>query len=147
MLPSQYSHAESSNLISGSLQYLSSGYQHCSKNSEPIYPNSNESAYLWSVSDGPYICHLTASLQHVTYIPDVQAGLRKGRGTRDQIANICWVIEKAREFQKKTSASLAILKPLTAWSTTNCGKFLKRWQHQSTYLPPEKTVCRSRSNS
>ena len=101
MLPSQYSHAESSNLISGSLQYLSSVYQHCSKNSEPIYPNSNESAYLWSVSDGPYICHLTASLEHVTYIQDVQAGLRKGRGTRDQIANICWVIENAREFQKK----------------------------------------------
>ena len=53
--------------------------------------------------------------------PDVQAGFRKGRGTRDQIANICWVIEKAREFQKKTSTSalLTMPKPLTVWITTN----------------------------
>ena len=50
-------------------------------------------------------------------IPDVQAGFRKGRGTREQIANICWIIEKAREFKKiSTSASLIMLKPLTGWS-------------------------------
>ena len=66
-------------------------------------------------------------------IPDVQAGFRKGRGTRDQITNICWIIEKAREFQKNTtSASLTMLKPLTLWVTTNYGKFLKRWEHQTT---------------
>ena len=60
-------------------------------------------------------------------IPDGQAGFRKGRGIRDQIANICWIIQKAREFQEKTStsASLTMLKPLTVWITTNCGKFLK----------------------
>ena len=53
-------------------------------------------------------------------LPDVQAGFRKGRGTRDQIANICWIIEKAREFtQTSTSASLTMLKPLTVWTTTN----------------------------
>ena len=47
-------------------------------------------------------------------IPDVQAGFRKGRGTRDQIANICWIIKKEREFQKKsTSALLTLPKPLT----------------------------------
>ena len=63
-------------------------------------------------------------------IPDVQAGFRKGRGTRDQIANICWIIEKAREFWKKTSASLTMLKPLTVWITTNCGKFFNRWEYQ-----------------
>ena len=59
-------------------------------------------------------------------LPDIQAGFRKGRGTRDQIANICWIIEKARKFQKKTStsASLTMLKPLTVWITTHCGKFL-----------------------
>ena len=58
---------------------------------------------------------------------DVQAGFRKGRGTRDQIANICWTIEKAREFKKKSSsASLTTLKSLTVLITTNCGKFLKR---------------------
>ena len=57
--------------------------------------------------------------------PDVQAGFRKGRGTRDQIANIRWIIEKAREFQKKTSVSalLTMPKPLTVWITINCGKF------------------------
>ena len=52
-------------------------------------------------------------------LPDVQAGFRKGRGTRDQIANIRWIIEKAREFQKNT---YFLPKPLTMWITTNCGK-------------------------
>ena len=57
-------------------------------------------------------------------LPDVQAGFRKGRGTRDLIANIHWIIEKAREFQKTpTFASLTMLKPLAVWITTNCGKF------------------------
>jgi len=67
-------------------------------------------------------------------IPDVQAGFRKGRGTRDQIANICWIIEKAREFQKKTPTSvlLTMQNPLTVWITTNCRKFLKRWEYQTT---------------
>ena len=60
-------------------------------------------------------------------LPDIQAGFTKGRGTRDQIANICWITEKAREFQKtSTSALLTTPKPLTVWTTTNCGKFLKR---------------------
>ena len=58
-------------------------------------------------------------------LPDVQAGFRKGRGTRDQIANIRWIIKKAREFQKKISISalLTMPKPLTVWITVNCGKF------------------------
>ena len=56
-------------------------------------------------------------------LPDVQAGFRKGRGTRDQLANICQVIEKAKEFQKKTSALSTLPKPLTVWITINCGKF------------------------
>ena len=56
--------------------------------------------------------------------PDVQAGFRKGRGTRDQIANICWIMEKAREFQKASISSLLTMpKPLTVWITINCGKF------------------------
>ena len=149
-------------------------------------------------------------------LPDVQAGFRKGRGTRDQIANICWIIEKAREFQKniyfsfidyakafdcvdhnkmwkilkemgipdhftcllrnlyeeaivrtgqgtigtcngnptsagswkkqessrKTSISavLTMPKPLTVWITTICGKFLKRWEYQTT-LPASCDIC------
>ena len=57
-------------------------------------------------------------------LPDVQAGFRKGRGTRDQIANIRWIMEKAREFQKTSiSASLTMPKPLIVWITINCGKF------------------------
>ena len=58
-------------------------------------------------------------------LPDIQAGLKKGRGTRDEIANIRWIIEKAREFQKKMSISalLTMPKPLTVWITINYGKF------------------------
>ena len=61
-------------------------------------------------------------------LPDVLAGFRKGRGTRDKIANICQITEKTREFQKKTNASvlLTMPKPLTVWITTNCGKFFRR---------------------
>ena len=72
--------------------------------------------------------------QYVNHeLPDVQAVFRKGREIRDQIANIHWIIEKAREFQKTyTSALLTMPKPLTVWITTNCGKFLKRWESQTT---------------
>ena len=63
--------------------------------------------------------------QYVNHeLPDVQAGFRKGRGTRDQIANIRWIIEKAREFQKASiSALLTMPKPLTVWIIINYGKF------------------------
>ena len=65
--------------------------------------------------------------------PDVQAGFRKGRGARDQIANICWIIKKAREFQKNIYFCLLTMpKPLTVWITIKCGKFLKRWEYQTT---------------
>ena len=67
-------------------------------------------------------------------LPDVQAGFRKGRGIRDQIANIRWIIEKAREFQKTSiSALLTMPKPLTMWITINYGKFFKRWEYQTTW--------------
>ena len=57
-------------------------------------------------------------------LSDVQAGFRKGRGTRDQIANIRWIIEKAREFQKNIYLCfIDMQKPLTVWITINCGKF------------------------
>ena len=63
--------------------------------------------------------------QYVNHeIPDVQAGFRKDRGTRDQIANIRWIMEKARAFQKTSIfALLTMPKPLTVWITINCGKF------------------------
>ena len=57
-------------------------------------------------------------------LPDVQAGCRKGRGTRDQIANIRWIMGKAREFQKNIYfCFIDYAKPLTVWITINCGKF------------------------
>ena len=65
-----------------------------------------------------------ARLQQYTNreLPDVQAGFREGRETRAQIANICWIIEKSTEFQKKTSTSalMTTLKHLIVWITTNC---------------------------
>ena len=87
--------------------------------------------------------------QYVNHeIPDFQAGFRKGRGTRDQIANICWIMEK-QESSRKTSISalLTMPKPLTVWITINCGKFFKRWETRPPYLLPEKSVYRSGSNS
>ena len=68
-------------------------------------------------------------------LPDVQAGFRKGRGTRVQIANIHWIIEKAREFQKKNIyfCSTDYAKAFV-WITANCGKFFKRWEYQTTLL-------------
>ena len=75
-------------------------------------------------------------------LPDVQTGFRKGRGTWDQIANICWIIEKQENSRKtSTSASLSTLKPLTVYITTNCGKFLKRWEYQTT-LPVFWQTCK-----
>ena len=66
-------------------------------------------------------------------LPDVQAGFLKGRGTRDQIANIRWIIKK-QESSRKTSNSVLVTlpKPLTVWLTTNCEKFLKRWEYHTT---------------
>ena len=66
-------------------------------------------------------------------LPDIQAGFRKSRGTRDQIANIRWIIEKAREFQKNIYfCFIDYAKDLTMWITINCGKFFKRWEYQTT---------------
>ena len=81
-------------------------------------------------------------------LPDVQAGLRKGRGTRDQIANICWIIEKGREFQKNIFLLYWLHQSL--WL---CGpqqtveNSLRDGNTRPRYLPPEKPACRSRSNS
>ena len=73
-------------------------------------------------------------------LPDVQAGFRKSRGTRDQIVNIHCIIKKARQFQKKyTSPLLTAPKPLTVWITINCGKFFKKWENQTT-LPASREM-------
>jgi len=72
-------------------------------------------------------------------LPDVQAGFRKGRAIRDQIANIHWIIEKAREFQKNI-CFIDYANVWTVWITTNCGKFLKRWEYQTTW-PVSWEIC------
>ena len=73
-------------------------------------------------------------------LPDVQAGFRKGRGTRDQIANIHWIIEKARECQKNIYFCFTDYTKVFVWITTNRGKFLKRWEEQTT-LPASWEMC------
>ena len=72
-------------------------------------------------------------------LPDVQAGFRKGKGTRDQIANIHWIIEKAREFQKDI-CFIDYTKAFDCVDYNKCGKFLKRWEYQAT-LPASWEIC------
>ena len=80
--------------------------------------------------------------QYVNHeLPDVQSGFRKDRGTRDQIANIRWIMEKAREFRKNIYfCFIDYAKPLTVWTTTNCRKFLKSWEYQATW-PASWEIC------
>ena len=73
-------------------------------------------------------------------LPDVQAGFRKGRGTIDQIANIRWIIEKAREFQKNIYYWFIVYAKAFVWITADCGKFYKRWEYQTT-LPASWETC------
>ena len=74
-------------------------------------------------------------------LSDVQAGFRKGRGIRDEIANIPWIIKKNKSSRKTPNfALLTTPKSLTVWITTNCGKFLKRWEYQ-TILPTSWEMC------
>ena len=79
---------------------------------------------------------------------DVQAGFRKCRGTRDQIANICWIIEKAREFQKNIYfCSIDYANALTVWITNTVVNSERDGNSRPPDLPLEKAVCRSRINS
>ena len=82
-------------------------------------------------------------------LPDVQARFRKGRGTRDQIANIYWITEKAREFQKKIYfCFIGYSKAFDCVNYNKLWKILKDMEIPDHLTPPpEKPVCRSRSNS
>ena len=74
-------------------------------------------------------------------LPDVQARFRKGRGTRDQIANINWIIEKARQFKKNIYfCFIDYAKAFDCADHKNCGKFLKRWEYQTTW-PASWEIC------
>ena len=78
-------------------------------------------------------------------LPAVQVGFRKGRGARDQIANICWIMEKAREFQKNIYfCFIDYAKAFAVWITTRCGKFLKRWEYQIIWLVSWETCIQVR---
>ena len=80
-------------------------------------------------------------------LPDVQAEFRKGRGTRDQIANILWIIEKARGFQKNIHyCFIDYIKAFDCVDHNKLWKILRDGNTRPPYLAPEKTVCRSRSN-
>ena len=74
-------------------------------------------------------------------LPDVQAAFRKGRGTRDQIVSIHWIIQK-EESSRKTSISVLLTMPktLTVWIIINCGKFWKGWEYQTT-CPASWETC------
>ena len=79
--------------------------------------------------------------QYVNHeLPDVQAGFRKGRGTWDQIANIRWIMEKAREFQKNIYYCFIDYAKAFVWITINCGKFRKRWEYRTTW-PASWETC------
>ena len=81
-------------------------------------------------------------------LPDVQAGFRKGRGTREQIANSHWILEKAGEFQKNIYfCFIDYAKALDCVDHKKLWKILRDGNARPHYLPPEKSVCRSRSNS
>ena len=81
-------------------------------------------------------------------LPDVQAGFRKGRGTRDQIANICWIIDKGREFQKHICfCFIDYTTALDCVDHKQLWKILRDGNTRPPDLPPEKPICRLRSNS
>ena len=95
----------------------------------PECPEGNLRELMW---DKQYVIH---------ELPDVQAGFRKGRGTRDQIANIHWIIEKGRVPEKHLFLLYCLCpKPLTVWITINCGKSWKRWEYQTTW-PASWETC------
>ena len=78
-------------------------------------------------------------------LPDVQAGFRNGRKTRDQIANIHWIIKKAREFQKNIYfCFIDYAKAFECVDHTNCGKFFKRWEYQTTWPASWETYMQVR---
>ena len=85
---------------------------------------------------------LHARIQHYVNqeLPDVQIRFRKGRGARDQIGNICWIVERARKFQISIYFCFINYAEAFAWIMTNCGKLLERWEYQ-TILPVSWEIC------
>ena len=112
--------------------------------------NVQTTTQLYSYNNKVILKILQARLQQYMNweLPDVKAGFRKGRGTRDQIANICWIIGKAREFQK--NIYFCFIDYAKAFDCVEYNKLENSLKDENTrppYLPPEESVCRSRSNS
>ena len=120
----------------------------------PKKGNAKECSHYHTVA---FISHASKALlkilqarlqQYMNYeLPDVQAGFRKGRGTRDQMTNIHWIIEKAREFQKKSTSALLTTQKSLCGSQQTVENSSRDGNTRPPDLPPEKSVCRSRSNS
>ena len=120
---------------------------------------SSVSSNLLLISSNVFLYHTIALISHASNspsqiqqyvngeLPDVQAGFRKGRETRDQIANIRWIMEKAREFQK--NIYFCFIDYAKASDCVDHNKLWKTFQEMGIpdHLPPEKSVSRSRSNS
>ena len=87
---------------------------------------SHTSKVMLKILQGRLQQHVNCELQ------DVQVGFRKGRGARDQIANICWITKKARECQKNIYFCFIVSNKDFVWITTNCGKFFMRWEYKTT---------------
>ena len=119
------------------------GWSSCQPPKGSIKESANHRAIaLISQASKVMLKILHAGLQHYANqeLSDFQVGFRKGRGTRNQIANICWIIEKAREFQKNVYLSFTDYTKAFVWIMTNCGKLLKRWEYQ-TILPVFWETC------
>ena len=103
------------------------------KKGNPKYCSNYRTIALISHASKIMLKSLQARLQQYVNceLPDIQGGFRKGRGTRDQIANIHLVIERA-EFQKNIYFCFIDNVKVFVWITTNCGNFLKRWEYQTT---------------
>ena len=115
----------------------------CQRKAMPKNAQTTAQLALISHASNEMLKILQASLQQNVNceLPDVQARFRKVRGTRDQITNIHWITKKKKSSGKtSTSALLTMLKPSTVWITTNCGKFFKRWEYQTT-LPASWEIC------
>ena len=100
--------------------------------------------YNWLISKASKVMLkiLQAKLQQYvnSEVPDDQAGFIKGRGTRDQFANIRWIMEKAIEFQKNIYFCFIDYAKVFVWITINCGKLWKRWEYQTTW-PASWETC------
>ena len=121
----------------------------------PKKGNAKECSIYWTIAFISHTSKVTLKILQVrlqkyvnSELPDFKAEFRKGRGTRDQIANICWIIEKARVPEKHPFLLYWLCqrlywtmpKPLTVWITINCGKFWKRWEYQTT-CPASWEIC------